>query len=160
MVRNPPGREPGPAVSQPFAELYDRTFRRVWSVLGRLGVARTEEREDLAQDVYLIAHEKLSTRDPAAPELAWLFTIARNVARNSRALRRDQMEKPMDDPDAALELASDAPSTEELVGRRRAYLALVAGLSFERREVFEMHEVEGFSAPEIAAALGIPEGIR
>jgi RNA polymerase sigma-70 factor (ECF subfamily) len=158
MVRDPPGHETGTKGPEPFAELYRRSFARVWGVLGRLGVHQVEDREDLTQDVYLVAHEKLSTRDPGAPEVAWLLTIARKVVSNNRTRLRTQMETPMDDPDTALDLPSDAPSPDDLVGRRRVYAALVGGLSDERREVFEMHEVEGFTTTEIAAALDVPEG--
>lgn len=142
----------------PFDELYARTFPHVWRALGRRGISAEAERAEVAQDVYLVVHEKQHTRNPKAPELAWVLAIAGNLARNHRTRLRTKKEKPMDDPDAVLDIVSEAPATDETVALRAQYLALVEGMTAERRQVFELHEVEGFTAPEIAATLRVREG--
>ena len=141
-----------------FNALYERTYGHVWRTLGRAGVLRTAERCELMQDVYLVAHQKRATRNPAASELAWMSTIAWNVARRHRDLMRTRKEQPVDEPDLAEDTASDSASTEDIVAQRRRYLLLMQGLAFERRAVFEMHEVDGFTLEEVAGALGIPVG--
>lgn len=150
-------QNPGVA-PDPFLTLYQRTFPRVWSALGRLGIPAGATREDFAQDVYLVASQKLATRDPNAPELAWLFTIARNLVQNHRQLNRTRHEQPMSEPDTAADLLRDTTTAEDVVAGRREYLALVEGMAPERREVFELHEIEGFTVPEIAKTLGEKEG--
>jgi RNA polymerase sigma-70 factor, ECF subfamily len=141
-----------------FDQLYAETFRRVWGALGRAGIRSEVDREDLAQDIYLAVHENLPKRNPEAPEIAWVLTIADHVASNHRRLKRTQEERPVDDPEAILDKPSEAPPADEVLAARHRYFALVEGMPDDRRRVFELHEVEGFSIPEVAAALGIAEG--
>jgi RNA polymerase sigma-70 factor, ECF subfamily len=141
-----------------FEALHARTFGHVWGILGRAGITRTAERHEVAQEVYLVVHLKLATRNLAAPELAWVGTIAWQYAKRYLALERTQKEQPMDEPDLQEEAVATGPSPEEIVGRRRRYHDIVGGLIFERRVVFEMHDVEGFTLPDIASALGITLG--
>lgn len=141
-----------------FGALYERTSRHVWRTLGRAGVLREVERAELAQDVYLVAHQKRATRNPKVPELAWICAIAWNVAQRHRALARTQREQPVDEPEIVDDTASSSPSPEDAVGQRRRYLRLMEGLRSERRIVFEMYEIDGFTIPEVAGALGVPEG--
>lgn len=144
--------------SSELAAIYRRNAKVAWNALGRAGIVREAERCELLQDVFVIAHQKLATRDRRVPEAAWISAIAKFVARDYRALKRTQEEQPMADPDAHAELAATGPSPEELTAQRRDYLALIGALSFEDRAVFEMHDVEGFDVPEIARALTMPEG--
>lgn len=46
------------------------------------------EAQDLAQEVFLIAHRKLTTIDTSQPIRPWLFGIAGNLVRNHRRKRR------------------------------------------------------------------------
>jgi RNA polymerase sigma-70 factor (ECF subfamily) len=149
---------PAPAPTDDFAAFHRRTFARVWGILGRAGIRRPAERCEVAQEVYVVAHLKLASRNPAVPELAWLGAIAWNVGRRYVALHRTQKEQPMDDPESQAETAVDDGSPEDLVGRRRRYFDLVKGVSDDRRVVFEMHEVEGHSLSAIAGALLLPLG--
>jgi RNA polymerase sigma-70 factor, ECF subfamily len=153
---------------------YDRTAQHVWAVLGRAGVQRTDERHEVMQDVYLVAHRRWAARDPKIPEKAWIGAIARRVGTRHRDLGRTRSEQPMEQPDT-VEVVSDDLDTrdepalgsaapisgldpEHVARRRDQYVQLVAGLSDERREVFEMHELDGWPTVEIAATVGVPEG--
>lgn len=141
-----------------FDAFHQRTFGYVWSVLGRAGIRRTAERCELAQEVYLVAHQKRATRDPSAPELLWVGRIARNMAWRYCALGRTQREQPVDQPDSTREPIATGPSAEEMAIRRAQYLEIMAVLDEAHREVFEMHEVEGWTLAEIAAVLKKPIG--
>jgi RNA polymerase sigma-70 factor (ECF subfamily) len=147
-----------PAPVEGFAAFHRRTFDHVWRILGRAGIPRPAERCEVAQEVYVVAHLKLATRNPAVPELAWLGAIAWNVGRRYVALHRTQKEQPMDDPELEAEPVGAEPSPEDLVSRRRRYVELMKGVSDDRRVVFEMHEVEGHSLSAIAGALLLPLG--
>lgn len=146
----------GPQATE-FEALYHRTARRVWGALGRSGIVREVERRELAQDVFVIAYQKFEAR-PRASEDAWVIAIAKFVARDYRKLRRVQEEQPMLDPGAVAEPAAAGRNPEEIAADRRAYLTLIGALDDDDRIVFEMHEGEGFEAPEIARALAKPEG--
>ena len=56
----------------PLAALYERTVTGVLQVLRRWGITSPADLCDLAQEAYLVAGAKLATRDPAAPEAAWM----------------------------------------------------------------------------------------
>jgi RNA polymerase sigma-70 factor (ECF subfamily) len=132
----------------PIATLYREHFQFVWRSLRRLGV-RASSIDDAVQDVFLVAHRKLASFEGRASHRGWLFAIAARVAAEHR--RRD----------GRLRLDEDLSSVpahpdNSLENRRRVQLLdqLLATLSVPQREVFIMAEVEGFSAPEIAEALG------
>ena len=57
------------------------------------------------------------------------------------------------------EFADAGPLPDEQMSRaqdRRLILGALAALDLDRRAVFVMHELDGFSMPEIAAALSAP----
>ncbi len=146
-----------PEPEEDFAGLYARTFARVWGILGRVGIRRTAERHEVAQDVYLVVHRKLASRDLQVPESAWVGAIAWRLGLRYVALRRTQKEQPMGEPDFEGQAAA-GPTTKEAVGQRRRYHDIMGSVDPDRRVVFEMHDVDGHSLPEIASALGKPLG--
>lgn len=148
---------PADPVAGNFAAFYLRTRRYVWRVLGRAGISREVERQELAHDAYVVAYQKRATRNPAVPERLWVGTIARNLARRFRALERTRREALMDEPDKH-EPTATAPSPEETAIHRRQYLDVMAEIDDPSREVFELHEVDGFTLAEIAVALDCPPG--
>jgi RNA polymerase sigma-70 factor (ECF subfamily) len=57
------------------------------------------------------------------------------------------------------EVSDESGGTEELVAasaNRQLVLEALQALDLKKRAVFVMHELNGYSAPEIAAALGEP----
>ena len=132
----------------PIAALYREHFQFIWRSLRRLGV-REASVDDALQDVFLVAHRKLATFEGRSSHRVWLFAIAMRVAAEHR--RRDAR---LHLDDAAATGTARTDESYEL--RRRVQLLdqLLATLSEEQRAVFVMSEIEGFSAPEIAEALG------
>ncbi len=112
----------------------------------------------MTQEVYLVVHRKLATRDPAVPELAWVGSIALKVGLRYVALGRTREEQPMDEPDVQDQATAPDPSPEEAVSQRRRYHTDIEDVEPDRREVFEMYEIDGHSLPEIARALDKPLG--
>jgi RNA polymerase sigma-70 factor (ECF subfamily) len=115
-------------------------------------VSRPADAEDIAQDAFLKAFERIdSCREPEHFS-AWFLQIVRNRAFNwleSRRLR----DVPADGA-KVLELIT-APT--EFAGMRQALLAALDTLDPRQREVVLLHDLESWSHPEIAAALGISE---
>ncbi len=126
-------------------------FEYVCRVHRRLGVAE-RDLEDAAQETFLALHAKLDTYDPTRPIRPWLFAFAFRVAANHRRKHRPE---PLDDPDR-LALHSDTPE-EQAATREATTLAMRAleRMNADRREVFVMHDLEGFGAPQIAEMLSI-----
>jgi RNA polymerase sigma-70 factor, ECF subfamily len=132
-----------------FRELFDREFGYVCRALRRLGV-RAGDLEDVAQELFVAVHHALSAYDGSRALRPWLFSFAFRFAANYRRLARHAG------------YASDGPfRTMSAVGHpdaeaRDTVLRALESLDFDRRDVIVMHDLEGFSAPEIAAQLGIP----
>jgi RNA polymerase sigma-70 factor, ECF subfamily len=147
--------ESGPDLSA----IYGERAEFVWLTLQRLGV-RDADLEDLAHDVFLIAHRKLRFYDGTSRVTTWLFGICLRVAANYRRRAHVRLERPMGGVET-YEGISDGREPEELLGLREARVRLTAvlnSLDLTKRAVFVMFEVEGLSCGEIAAQVGIPVG--
>jgi RNA polymerase sigma-70 factor, ECF subfamily len=131
-----------------FARLYERYGRMVHGVL--LARVPRGQVEDLIQDVFLLALERLgSLRDPARFG-GWLAMIARNRAIDFHRRSRDTVE--LSDELAGPAMDTDTP--REALG----VLALLRELPEAYRETLVLRLVEGMSGPEIAARTGMTEG--
>ena len=138
-------------VQRPQIEaIYRENYQFVWRCLRRLGV-HPNSVDDAVQDVFLVAHRKLTESAERTSLRGWLFAIASRVAKEHR--RRDG--RLCLDERVADSARVHPDKTLELRGRVRQLDELLATLSDPQREVFVMAEVEGFSAPEIAEGLGI-----
>lgn len=145
-----PPAPPGEHARAQIAALYREHFPFIWRSLRRLGV-RDSSLDDAVQDVFMVAHRKLHEFEGRSSHRVWLFAIALRVAREHR--RRDGRLQ-LEEVTAA---AVNARADDAVELRRRVELLdqLLSVLSEPQREVFVMAEVEGFSAPEIAEALGV-----
>jgi RNA polymerase sigma-70 factor (ECF subfamily) len=139
-----------------FEALVRRHLRAAYAVaLARTG--SPHDAEDVCQDAFVAALERLATlRDPDrfAP---WLLEIVRNRALNLIRSRRVRSEEPIE---AADERGGgpDPGREAERSALREDLLAALAALDETRREVTLLHDVEGWRHAEIAERLGMPEG--
>lgn len=134
-----------------FDRIYRENFRFVWAAAHRCGVP-AEAVEDVVQDVFITAHRRLHELDWEVSARGWLYGVTRNVAMRHRrgSARRSRREAMV-----ARESAR-AVHPHRRHDAARTLDALLTDLSARLREVFEMSEVLGMSAPEIAAELGVP----
>ncbi|MGH7440998.1 MAG: RNA polymerase sigma factor [Polyangiaceae bacterium] len=135
-----------------LGELYDRHHGAI-----RLFVARStsdaEDVDDLVHATFLAVAKAAHRYDGRPSCRPWLVGIAVRLLRRRRrafgtlltVVRALQGAKPWTDPRPALMARSDV---------ERA----LARLSEDKRIALLMAEVEGWSSPEIAAALGVPVG--
>lgn len=133
-----------------FASLYDRYARVVHGIL--LARVPRVDVDDLVQDVFLSAWQRLDTlRDPAAFG-GWLAMITRNRATDSRRRSVEVDELP---PTLA---AHDATAAR---AEALAILAVVRSLPDAYSETLTMRLVEGLTGPEIAQRTGLtPASVR
>jgi RNA polymerase sigma-70 factor (ECF subfamily) len=124
----------------------------VWRSLRRLGV-QDADADDALQEVFLVVYRRISEYADRGLLRAWLFTIARQVASHyHRGATRTQHRH------RALVVDASSPDLEELVARREAeqvVQSFLDELDEPQRWVFFLSDIEGLSAPEIAAALGV-----
>jgi RNA polymerase sigma-70 factor (ECF subfamily) len=152
-------RAPAPTDAQEDArhfvhELFERQASFVWRAVRGLGVPQAQL-DDAVQDVFLVAHRRHADFRRDTSERAWLFQIARHVARNCRrTVRRKGGLLPLEESMQA----TSSPSPHEQVARQQALqvlLAFLERLDEPKREVFVLIELAELSAQEAADALGV-----
>ena len=155
----PDAVHPRPAPRDPMrptlTAIYEEHYEYVWRTLLRLGV---RDAEDAAQNVFLVAHRKLSTFDPTRPIRPWLFGIAFNVARETRRKASERYERAIgSNGDSIGDVIGDAHSSDasRLEAAQLVHVAL-AEVEESRRAVFVLYELDQEPMKEVADALGIP----
>lgn len=132
-----------------FDQLVRRHLRAAYAVALAV-LNRPADAEDVAQEAFIAALERLDDcRDPARFS-GWLIQIVRNRARNALDRRRLR-----DVATAAADIAS--PKSEADVVLRAHLLAALAGLSPVQREIVLLHDLDGWTHSELAAALDLSE---
>jgi RNA polymerase sigma-70 factor, ECF subfamily len=143
-----------PAQQARLARMIERDYRLIWRLLRRLGLP-PEQADDAAQQVFLIAAERLADIREES-ERSFAFGTALRVAQSQRR-RTARAPAPIDD---GLHV-SPLPDPEQLTDQRRARERLdaaLAALPLELRTTFVLFELEGLTSPEIAELAGIPLG--
>jgi len=141
--------------SQAFQAIFKTESSYVWKTLKRLGVP-DRDLQDVTHDVFMTVHRRFDDYDATRPVRPWLFGIAFRTALRYRELLRNQREVIGDD---TVEVADETPSADEqLVAHQARQLLLKAleSVDLEQRAAFVMHDIDGFSVPEIATALAVP----
>jgi RNA polymerase sigma-70 factor (ECF subfamily) len=139
-----------------FATLVERYRRLVAALVARAGPRG--ETDDLVQEVFLDAYRKRDTLGDPGKFKGWIVQVALNRARMRG--RRQRVEQAALPRLARPATAEDAPALEREEERRRTIDAL-GDLPDDMRAVVTLRYLEGRSAPEIAATLGItPEAVR
>jgi RNA polymerase sigma-70 factor (ECF subfamily) len=110
---------------------------------------RPSDAEDVAQDAFVAALERLDDCREPARFSGWLLAIVRHRALH--ALERRRHRDPVEDVDRSIAVAApDAMLRDRL-------LAALARLQPAQREVVLLHDLDGWTHAEIAAALGLSE---
>jgi RNA polymerase sigma-70 factor (ECF subfamily) len=138
-----------------FREVFDTHVSYVAATLARLGVEQ-RDRDDLVSEVFVRVHRSLASYDTQRPLKPWLFAFAARVASEHRRLARHRREV-FSEVDVASTALSPDQELEQSRSRRLLDRAL-AELDEEKREVFVLHDLDDTPVPEVARALGIPEG--
>jgi RNA polymerase sigma-70 factor (ECF subfamily) len=128
-----------------FGRLYERFGPMVHGVL--LARVPFGEVDDLVQDVFLAAYQRLSSLRAPGAFGSWLATIARHRAADFH--RRAPVQQMTDDvPDTAARPAGEA----------FAVLAVIQALPPAYRETLVLRLVEGMTGEEIAQRTGLTAG--
>lgn len=122
----------------------------VWRTLRRLGASPSDV-EDLAQEVFLVVHQKLATYDASRPIRPWLFGIARNVLRDHASLARHRREV-LDEGD---EVAKSDPNIRFFESAELVYAAL-SDLEEPLRAILVLRDMDELGLREAAELLSVP----
>ncbi|MBA2627036.1 MAG: sigma-70 family RNA polymerase sigma factor [Gemmatimonadales bacterium] len=137
-----------------FSVLYRENAGRVYALCLRLE-ADAQRAEELTQDVFVRAWERLTSFRGESAFSTWLHRLAVNVVLTDRraAWRRGQREFSTGDV-AMYERVTEA----ETPGARMDLDQAIAALPDGARAIFVLHDVEGYEHPEIGKLLGIADG--
>lgn len=132
-----------------FGALYRRYRPLVRGVL--LARLTPADADDVVQEVFVVAFQKLSTLKSDDAIGGWLCMIARTRAIDHVRKRRDDAS--IDDvPEPGAQ-----PAAHDVIEARRC-LAAIRSLPEAYRETLVLRFVEGMSGPEIAVQTGLTEG--
>jgi RNA polymerase sigma-70 factor, ECF subfamily len=135
-----------------FERLYRTHVARVHTLVRRMIDA--DEADDITQDVFIRAWQKLSTFRGESAFGTWLHRLAVNVVlarRKSVRIERGRFiteDGPLDQATGRLETPELSLDFEEALAR----------LPEGARQVFVLHDVEGYRHDEIARMLGVVPG--
>ena len=150
------GAVPLPVATQAegFAELYERTFPRVYAYVASLLRDRSAA-EDVTAQAFERAYRKRRSYKPARGSMdAWLFGIARNAALDELRKRKRRAVLETDPEDSA----SPSPDDQaDLALRREAVRAALTTLDGQERDLIALKFAGGLSNVEIARVLRMSE---
>jgi RNA polymerase sigma-70 factor, ECF subfamily len=145
-----------------FEALYQWHKKRVYSLCLRM-IGNTAKAEDLTQEVFLLLFRKIHTFRGDSAFSTWLHRLAVNIVL-MRMRKKTISETPLEDNERAEEF--DRPSKQfgapdlalmgsiDRVNLERAVAQLPPGY----RQIFLLHDVQGYEHHEIAALLGVSTG--
>lgn len=143
---------------QAFERLYRQHVSRVFSLCARM-VADRIRAEELTQDVFVRAWEKLRLFRGESSFATWLHRLAVNVVLNDRKTegrRRTRFEEEDEERgmDGYVGVVGMTLAPGDLLDLEQAIPRLPPGA----RRVFTLHDIEGYKHEEIAEMLGVTTG--
>lgn len=137
--------------TEAFERLYRAHVARVNGLVCRM--MGTEDAEDVTQEIFIRTWEKLDTFGGQSAFGTWLHRLAVNVILARRKRRSVQRQRSVTGEDLS-GFPSRPARPEDRVDFERAVMLLPEGA----REVFVLHDVEGYKHREIADMLDISAG--
>lgn len=135
-----------------FERLYRRHVARIHTMVRRM--AGPDAADDITQDIFVRAWDKLSTFRGESAFGTWLYRLGVNVVLSRRRSDRNDRTWILDD-----ELALAAATQHSPHPAARLDLdAAIARLPDGARKVFVLHDVEGWTHEEIAEQMGLVPG--
>jgi RNA polymerase sigma-70 factor (ECF subfamily) len=137
-----------------FGILVDRYADQAFAVAYGF-LQQAEDAEDLVQDAFVRALEKIDSLRRGSPFGPWFYRLLVNTSLNRRKYlaRRQTLDVP------ATSAARESPAVDSERAELRSRLAAsVRALPSELETVVILPDLEGFTHREIAGVLGIPEG--
>lgn len=138
--------------AQAFERLYRVHVSRVHSLARRM--LGFEDADEAAQDVFVRAWEKLGTFRGESAFGTWLHRVAINVILGKRQVLGTARNRFVDGEEAVERMQAPRGHSEFHVD----FDAAIERLPDGARQVFVLHDVEGFKHHEIAEMLGVTTG--
>jgi RNA polymerase sigma factor (sigma-70 family) len=135
-----------------FERVYRRHVARIHTTAARMLGA--EEADDATQDVFVRAWQRLGQFRGDSAFGTWLFRLAINVMLSRREVVATRARRHVDDENLVDTLSTPRGTPELGMDFEAAMRRLPPGM----RQIFVLHDIEGYKHDEIAAMLGIAQG--
>ncbi len=145
-----PSAAPSTETVRELAALFREHASFVWRSARRMGVPE-EAVDDVVQDVFVVVAQRLEEFEGRAHVRTWLFAILVNVVRGQRrtTFRRTRRVEAL----AQAAATQTSSPQDHAVADRILLQQLLDCLDDDRRSVYVLSELEGFTAQEIADGL-------
>jgi RNA polymerase sigma-70 factor (ECF subfamily) len=142
-----------------FERLYTAHVNKVFTLCTRMCGSRVRG-EELTQDVFVRAWEKLPQFRGDSAFSTWIHRVAVNIVltdRKNEGRNRRRMKGEEDEENGGDDIFAPA-ATVPRDADRMDLTAAIAGLPPGARQIFVMHDVQGYKHEEIAELCGITAG--
>lgn len=140
-----------------FERLYRTHVNRVFTLCTRMCGSRVRG-EELTQDVFVRAWEKLAQFRGDAAFSTWIHRVAVNVVLTDRKNEGRDRKRLVADESESGESLIERASTIPRYGDRMDLTAAMSLLPPGAKKIFVLHDVEGYKHEEIADMCGITAG--
>ena len=141
-----------------FEEIYKRHHRRVYSVCLRM-LQNTSEAEDLTQDVFIQLYRKIGSFRGDSAFTTWLHRMTVNQVLMHFRKRSVKYEKATEEGEIPVQIVSGSANPERMrIIDKISLDNAIEQLPNGYKNVFVLHDVEGFEHEEVARILGCSVG--
>jgi RNA polymerase sigma-70 factor (ECF subfamily) len=141
-----------------FEEIYRRHHRRVYSICLRM-LQNTSEAEDLTQDVFIQLYRKIGSFRGDSAFTTWLHRMTVNQVLMHFRKRTVKYEKTTEEGETPVQIVSGTANPDKMrVVDKIALDNAIEQLPTGYKNVFVLHDVEGFEHEEVAKILGCSVG--
>lgn len=169
--RQPHSSDGRPSSSQGTADTFDALYRDHVDLMYRYAsrlCGETEAAKDLVQETFLNAYRGFKNFRGDAQISTWLYTIASRVCLRMRRKRKGAPERelsldefiPTSDGEFRLQIPVEGLSPEDALQNKQLREALdtaISGLPKKYKMVLVLRDMEGLSAKEVGAVMGLNE---
>ncbi len=141
-----------------FEEIYNRHHRRVYSICLRM-LQNATEAEDLTQDVFIQLHRKIGSFRGDSAFTTWLHRLTVNQVLMHFRKRNVKFEKTTEEGETPVQIVGGTENPRKMpIVDKIAIESAIALLPQGYRNVFVLHDVEGYEHEEVARILGCSVG--
>jgi RNA polymerase sigma-70 factor, ECF subfamily len=141
-----------------FEELYQRHHRRVYSICLRM-LQNASEAEDLTQDVFIQLYRKVGSFRGDSAFTTWLHRLTVNQVLMHFRKRNVKFEKTTEEGETPVQIVAGTENPYKMpIVDKIALDNAIAQLPEGYKNVFVLHDVEGFEHEEVAKILGCSVG--
>jgi RNA polymerase sigma-70 factor, ECF subfamily len=141
-----------------FEEIYKRHHRRVYSLCLRM-LQNSHEAEDLTQDVFIQLYRKIGSFRGDSAFTTWLHRMTVNQVLMHFRKRVVKFEKTTEEGETPVQIVPGTENTGKLqIVDKIAIDNAIAQLPAGYKNVFVLHDVEGYEHEEVAVILGCSVG--